>query len=205
MKRKDCLEKLVARVPEDTIMVANLGNTSTLLMELRPSDANLYPMNLGCCTGVGLGVAMALPHRKVIVLDGDGNLLLNLSALPDLANENPGNLAIIVFDNECYEASGAQPTATAGAADLEVIARGSGIKNSRTVRDLKELDRAIGDILTASEPVFVVAKVERDGEAIHMPFGHNATEIKFRFVRYIEGTEKINIIPKARGARIDLT
>ena len=80
MKRYDCLKALASVVRENDLVVTNLGNTMHEWLSLRPSRANLYNMNLGQCTPVALGLALALPHRRVIALDGDGNLLLVLAA-----------------------------------------------------------------------------------------------------------------------------
>jgi sulfopyruvate decarboxylase subunit beta len=113
MKRIDCLKALAEITKDDDLVVTNLGNTPHEWLSVRPSRANLYGMNLGQCTPVALGLALALPHRRVFALDGDGNLLLNLGSLADTAHRKPSNLRIIVFDNEAYESPGGMPTATA--------------------------------------------------------------------------------------------
>ena len=118
MKRIDCLKVLAGITRENDLVVTNLGNTPHEWQSVRPSRANLYGMNLGECTPVALGLALALPNRRVIALDGDGNLLLNLASLADTAYHNPANLRIIVFDNQAYESPGGMPTATAHGVDL---------------------------------------------------------------------------------------
>ena len=77
MKRFDCLKALAAVVRDDDLVVTNLGNTMHEWLTLRPSRANLYNMNLGQCTPVAFGLALALPHRRILALDGDGILLLS--------------------------------------------------------------------------------------------------------------------------------
>ena len=89
MKRYDCLKALASVVREDDLVVTNLGNTMHEWLSVRPSRANLYNMNLGQCTPVALGLALALPHSRVIALDGDGNLLMNLASLADVAYHKP--------------------------------------------------------------------------------------------------------------------
>src|SRR5215467_14805768 len=130
MKRIDCLKVLAGITRENDLVVTNLGNTPHEWQSVRPSRANLYGMNLGECTPVALGLALALPHRRVFALDGDGNLLLNLASLADTAYHKPANLRIIVFDNEAYESPGGMPTATAHGVDLVRVAKGSGIQKS---------------------------------------------------------------------------
>ena len=99
---------------------------------------NLLVGMMGCATGVGMGLALALPHRRVIVLESDGSVLLSLFNLPTLGNLNLSNLTVFVFDNEVYSGSTmSEPTATAGKTDLAAIARASGIENAVTVHDIE--------------------------------------------------------------------
>lgn len=202
MKRYDCLRSLFSKMPDDVIVVGNLGDTTSHILMLRRSEANVFPINLGSCAAVGLGLALGLPHRRVVVLDGDGNLLLNLAVLADVANQGPRNLSLVVLDNQCYQSGGGLPSATAGLADLAGIAREAGIRNSRTIKDMKEFEAAVDDILQAPGPLVVVAKIEKDEEMVQPPVTYNAMENKFKFIRYIERTEGIGIIAKSRGARV---
>ncbi len=202
MKRLDCLKSLFSKMADDVIVVGNVGDTTTLMLTLRPSNANVYAANLGSCSSIGLGVALALPHRRVVVLDGDGNLLLNLAVLADIANQAPKNLSIVVQDNELYQSGGNVPSATAGFADLAGIAQKAGIKNSRIVRAIEEFDSAVGEILEGSGPVLVVAKIERESERPQSPVAFNPTESKFRFVRYIEESEGVRILTRTQGSKI---
>lgn len=202
MKRYDCIQALVPKLSEDAIVVSTLGNTADMLQKLRLSEANLYPMNLGCCTAVAMGLALALPHRRVVALDGDGNLLLNLSVLADLANLAPPNLAIIVFDNESYESGGGLPTATAGKVDLAAIAKAAGVNHANTARTLKDFEQAADKLINASETAFLVAKVEKDGQPFLPPMAYNYQENKFRFARYIEKTEGVKLIAHTLGSKV---
>jgi hypothetical protein len=138
MKRFDCLKSLAPLLDPKTIVVTNVGPICREWNALRPSDANLLQVNLGLCAAVGLGIAVALPHRQVVMLDGDGNLLLNLASLADLANQNLNNIIHIVLDNESYEGGGGLKSATAGKADLAAIAHGAGIVNATVVTTVDE-------------------------------------------------------------------
>lgn len=204
MKRFDCMQILVSKLAEDSIVVSTLANTAHMLQKLRPSDANFFPLNLGCCTATALGLALALPHRRIVALDSDGNMLLNLSVLPDLANQGPPNLGIVVFDNEAYDASGGLPSATAGKADIAALAKAAGIDQPVTCRSLAEFEQSVEELLNASETAFLVAKVEKDGQFFNPPTPYNFQENKFRFVRYIEKTEGVTMITRLDHLKVIL-
>ena len=91
MKRYDCLQSIAALVG-DAIAVSSAGGVTLEWSNVRPSDANLRVRTLGLCSSIGLGLAMTLPRRKILVLDGDGALLLNLSSLPTLGWQRPPNI-----------------------------------------------------------------------------------------------------------------
>ena len=189
MKRFECLKALAAAVRDDDLVVTNLGNTMHEWLSLRPSRANLYNMNLGQCTPVALGLALALPHRRVIALDGDGNLLLNLVSLADVSHRKPANLKIFVFDNEAYESPGGMPSATAHGVDLVQIAKGCGIERSFPAASAEEFKDCVG-LIEPSGLLFVNAKIEM-GSIERPPYGSIDFKFnKYQFAIYIEETEK---------------
>src|SRR6187397_2032941 len=117
MRRFDCLKSLAA-VVDDALVVSSAGAMTLEWNSLHPSDGNFRVRTLGLCSSIALGMALGLPERRIIALDGDGSLLMNLSSLPTIARMKPKNLLHIVFDNEVYEASGSKKTATGSGADL---------------------------------------------------------------------------------------
>src|SRR2546427_4509360 len=129
MRRFDCLKALSGEA-KDALVVSSAGATTLEWNALRPSDGNFRVRTLGLCSSIALGMALGLPHRKVIALDGDGSLLMNLCSLPTIARMNPKNLIHLVFDNEVYEASGSKKTATGAGTDLVSVAQAPGIKNA---------------------------------------------------------------------------
>jgi sulfopyruvate decarboxylase subunit beta len=135
-----------------------------------------------------LGLALALPNRKVIALDGDGSLLLNLGILPVLAQERPPNLLILVFDNGLYESGGNTPTLSGSGADLAAIARGAGIKQAEIIDSLEQFEENIPASLQRATFQFYVIRVKPGGLPI-TPKGMSGVENKFRFIRHIEATE----------------
>jgi thiamine pyrophosphate-dependent acetolactate synthase large subunit-like protein len=194
MKRFDCLKSLAPLLDAKTIVVTNIGPICREWNALRPSDANLLQVNLGLCAAVGLGIAVSLPHRQVVMLDGDGNLLLNLASLADLANQNLKNVVHIVLDNEAYEGGGGLKSATAGKADLAAIARGAGIANASVVTTVAEFETAARYGISNPGHHFIVAKVEKGSVAGLPTLTLDGKEGKYRFARYIESTEGVEIL-----------
>ncbi|HSF56561.1 MAG TPA: thiamine pyrophosphate-dependent enzyme [Candidatus Binatia bacterium] len=194
MKRFECLKILASMIDPKTIVVANIGPISREWNALRPSDANLLQVNLGLCGAVGLGVSVSLPHRQVVILDGDGNLLLNLASLADMANQNLSNTVHFVLDNEAYEGGGGLRSATAGKADLSAIARGAGVPQTAVVTSLEEFESIARRSLGGAGHHFIVAKVEK-GSVPQLPtLTLDGKEAKYRFARYIETTEGVQIL-----------
>ena len=142
---------------------------------------------------MALGLALALPHRKVVAFDGDGSLLLNLGSLATIANQHPKNLIHIVFDNESYESSRGAPTATAGQADLAAVARGCGFANVITVKTLVEFEQGFLRALKSKDLYFILAKVEA-GVGDVPAAALDSQENKYLFVRYIEKSENVKIL-----------
>jgi hypothetical protein len=122
-------------------------------------------------------------------------VLLNLGVMTTLANKRPANLTVIVFDNQCYIATGGLPTATAGVTDLAAIANGAGIQNSCSLTALDEFEREARATLGRKRPNYIVDKVEAVGK--RMSTDMYGKEGKYCFVRYIERTEGIKIIGTA--------
>lgn len=159
MKRYDCLCAIAPHFG-DELVVTNLGAVRHEWQALRPHPGNYHLQNLGLTSSMALGLALALPHRKVVAFDGDGSLLLNLGSLATIANQHPKNLVHVVFDNECYESSRGAPTATAGQADLAAIARGCGIANVLTAKTLDEFENGFLRAFKGNDLYFIHAKVE---------------------------------------------
>jgi sulfopyruvate decarboxylase subunit beta len=194
VKRFDCLKILAGMLSPGALVVANVGPISREWNALRPSDANLLQVNLGLCAAVGMGLAVSLPHRRVVILDGDGNLLLNLASLADMANQEVKNVVHIVLDNEAYEGGGGLRSATAGKADLALIAQGAGIKNAHVATGLDVFDKLAQEALQSVEHHFIVAKVEQ-GSVPKLPtLTLDGKEAKYRFARYIEQSEGKQIL-----------
>jgi thiamine pyrophosphate-dependent acetolactate synthase large subunit-like protein len=192
MKRFDCL-KLIAAEAKDALVVSSAGAMTLEWNTLRPGDGNFRVRTLGLCSSIALGMALGLPHRRIIALDGDGSLLMNLCSLPTIARMQPGNLLHIVFDNEVYEASGSKKTATGCGTDLVGMARAAGIRNAAWANTLEDFARAVSSALTKDEVCFLGVKVGTERSDV-APYPMDEVENKYRFIRYVETTEKIEIL-----------
>lgn len=192
MKRFDCL-KMVASQAGDSLVVSSAGAMTLEWNALRPSDGNFRVRTLGLCSSIALGMAVGLPHRKIIALDGDGSLLMNLCSLPTIARMRPKNLMHIVFDNEVYEASGSKRTATGCGTDLVGIAAAAGISNSRWAKSIDEFTEAVGEAIKGSDVYFIGVKVTTERTQVP-PYPVDEVENKYRFIRHVEKTEKIEIL-----------
>ncbi len=148
----------------DALIVSNLGSNTYDLHALGHRPANFYMWGaMGLTASVGLGLALARPERRVIVLDGDGSLLMNLGALATAAAQAPGNLVHIVWVNGLWQETGGQPIATAGAADLAAIGRGAGLRRVVAVDDPDGLDAALARAMAEPGPWLLVARLQETG------------------------------------------
>jgi len=200
MIRYECLELLAARMTDQLVVTSQSGQRIEWA-HLSHHEGNLLVGMMGCAIGVGLGLALALPHRKVIVLDSDGSVLLSLFNLATLGNLQPKNLVVYVFDNGVYSGSRiSYPTATSGNTDLAAMAKGAGIKNALAIRDVEEFKKKGLGALERSELAFVVCKVEESLMHREIPRPNtDLAENKYTFVRYLERTEKKTIPFIGRG------
>src|ERR1700730_9290965 len=193
MKRFECLQA-IAPLVKDELFVTTAGGATSEWNAVRPSDGNIQFKTLGLCSSIGLGLAIALPKRKVFVFDGDGALWMNLGSLATIGLHQPKNLIHICWDNKQYESSGGEPTvSTAGNIDFAGIAGSAGIHSSRVVATVDELREAVSYALRHDGPHFICASIEA-GRAEAPPLRYDELENKYRFIRYIEETEGTNIL-----------
>jgi sulfopyruvate decarboxylase subunit beta len=191
VKRHECLKE-IADLVGDALVVVCVGGTSSEWNAYHPSDGNLRCWTLGLTSSIALGMALGLPQRRVIALDGDGSLLMNLCGLPTAMRKKPKNLIHVVFDNGIYESSGGTKTATADGVDFAAVAKGVGIKNAFSASSVSEFKNLFTDALARWEHTFICARVE-PGRGEVPPWPWPDVENKYRFSRYVEQTEGISI------------
>lgn len=188
-------QSLAKRI-DDELIVCSIGRVTIEWRKASPErEGNFFGVYMSGATAISTGLALALPHRKVIALDGDGALLMNLSVLLTIGHKLPANLTVIVGDNQAYEQTRSVPTFTASSADIEMIAKGAGISKTHTVHTVAEFNAALDARDSGpSGPTIIVMKmsgeqITDDGLYISMDIVEN----KYRFGRYIEKTEGITI------------
>jgi len=196
MRRFECMRALAARL-EHELVILSLGSSVDEWYNAAPHmrSASLFQQQLGCVTSQAFGLAIGLPHRRVVSLDTDGGMMFSLGILATLANEQPPNLLTVVWDNECYQSIGGPPTHTAsGRVDIAAIARGAGLQHAYVARNLATFDRYCAEGLAANQPYLVVAKVEAVVESGIRRKHSDGREDKYIFVRHVEETEGITIM-----------
>lgn len=159
MRRDECLEVL-ARHRTNEIVVA-VYKAAQEWIYIAPSDLNYtFTGAMGQGSSHALGLALGRPDRRVVVLDGDGSLLMNLGSLVTIAHAAPRNLVHCLCENGTYETNGSVPIPGAGRVDFAGLARAAGYPRTYEFADLRQWDRDVGRILTEDGPVFVDLKVE---------------------------------------------
>ena len=166
MHRFSATKMLLSQIG-DLPVVANLGPTTDELWHAGHRDRNFYTYgSMGLCSSIALGMALSCDER-VVSLDGDGSLLMNMGTIATIGREKPANLLVVVWDNEQWAQTGFQPSHTAFNTDLEEVAQGCGIVKTATVWDEEELATVFAQALEEEGPWFIVAKVQEEDE--YMP------------------------------------
>jgi len=159
MNHEECFKLLAQRVKPDDIVLPTYS-TAFYWIDLRPSPLNYTSHGaMGLASSHGLGLALGRPDRRIIVLDGDGSLLMNLGSLVTIGNAAPKNFIHFVSENGSYEANGGHPIPGRDKISFAAMARAAGYRNAYEFSDLDALERDIDGILTQEGPVFVTLKI----------------------------------------------
>lgn len=180
LNRHETICRTVARLDDRDAVIGGIGNTNFDLWASGRRPANFYMLgSMGLAFPIALGVALAQPSRRVVALEGDGSLLMQLGCLSTIAVKAPANLTMILFDNGMYQITGGQGTATAHGADLIEIARASGLAQSRWARNEEDFDQLFSEALEKNGPSLIgvptdaakaVGVTERDPAKIRIAF-----------------------------------
>lgn len=179
MKRRDAIANIMKCI-EDELVICNIGFPSRELYDIKDRDENFYMIgSMGLASSIGLGLALARPDKDIVVIDGDGSLLMNMGSLATVFANNPHNLTWIVIDNGAYGSTGNQDT-YAQMLDLSEIAKGVGFKNSFRFEDID-----LREIIKNDDSSFIVYETE-PGNSKAPIIDLTPVEIKNRFMKTIE-------------------
>src|SRR6202163_203186 len=159
MKRDECF-RILARHVTDEIVIASYS-AAVEWYELNPRPLNYFSVGaMGLASSHGLGLALGRPDQRILVLDGDGSLLMNLGSLVSIAAAAPRNLIHFVCHNGTYEANGGHPIPNPDV-DFSGLAKASGYAQCHEFSELASFEQQIGHVLRQDGPVFATLKVER--------------------------------------------
>jgi thiamine pyrophosphate-dependent acetolactate synthase large subunit-like protein len=169
LQRREVVQALLADRGE-LLVVAGLGSTAWDCTAAGDS-ALTFPMwgAMGSAAMTGLGLALAQPQRRVLVLTGDGEMLMGLGSLATIGVQRPGNLTLVVIDNERYGETGMQATHTAHGVDLAAMARAAGFASGILVRDAAGVARLRRSIHQDAGPHFAQIKVAAAKDPLVLP------------------------------------
>jgi len=197
LQRRPLVKQLLDNAGDDLLVIAGLGSSNWDITAAgdRPLNMPLWG-SMGAPVGMGLGLALAQPTKRVLVITGDGDMLMSLGSLATVATQMPENLAIVVLDNEKFGETGNQathtsprnngPTDSGAGTDLAMIARGCGIADATTVRESSEVAELVKDVRSKKGPVFRLVKVMVEKLEFVMP-PQDGAHLKDRFRQALLG------------------
>ena len=182
LDRRLLLKKILKDRPENLLVVSGLGSSTWDLTAAGDHHKNFCFIGaMGQAGAFALGLAMAQKDKRILLVTGDGELLMSLGILATIANQAPKNLVLLVMDNESYAETGGQPTATAGPTDLEQVARGCGIEITATFRYENDGGKVHEMVHSGSGPIFINAKVRATPPTLVFPHSFDGVTAIDRF------------------------
>lgn len=182
--RSRAIEAVLGLLTDQPVIICN-GFPSREAFKLRDRPTHFYMIgSMGVAPAIGLGVALVKPDKKVIVLDGDGNVLMGMGTLATIGALKPKNFIHVVLDNEVYGSTGNQPTFSR-VVRLDQVAKAAGYVNVERVREREDLVYELKDMLGKDGPSFLLVKVTEQAEDVdRVPL--EPVEITQRFKKAIE-------------------
>jgi thiamine pyrophosphate-dependent acetolactate synthase large subunit-like protein len=166
MNRFDITKRMVSRLHHDEAVIGGIGYTNFDLWAAGQRPQNFYMLgSMGLAAPIALGVALAQPRRKVIALEGDGSILMQLGSLATIAGRRQANLAVVIMDNGTYQITGGQITSTELGADIVAIARGAGIAQSAWAADEAAFEELIDLALREDGPWLIGCRIDKEKPA----------------------------------------
>jgi len=182
LHRRATVKFLLADRPQRLLVVAGLGSSTWDVCAAGDDPRNFCFIGaMGQAAPFALGLAIAQPDKAVVLITGDGEILMSLGILATIANQAPRNLCIVILDNEAYGETGGQATATAGPTDLELVARGAGIAKTTTITVESELS-ALREIIRSGDDLhFANIKIAAEKLPLIFPYSFDGVTAINRF------------------------
>lgn len=188
MLRRDALHAVYDKLATGAVITI-MGAVAAELQSLGHRPNFFYLQHgMGLASSIGLGIALSRPQLPVVVIDGDGSVLMNLGGLTTLARYRPRNLLHVIFDNESLLSVGGFPTATASGTDLAAVAAAAGVPRTATVRSVDAFVAAFDEARAASDLTTIVAKVEAVGPSAFVA-DLGLLENRFAFARHLKAIQ----------------
>lgn len=171
MRRDECLRALARHVNDEDIVVA-VFTSAFEWIKIRPSPLNyIFTGAMGLGSSHALGLALGRPDKRVIVLDGDGSLLMNLGSLVTVANAAPKNLIHFVLENGTYEANGSHPIPGRDTVEFAGLAKSAGYRVVESFDHQGVFEQGVGTFLEQTGPIFATLKIV-PGLPPELDYGH---------------------------------
>jgi sulfopyruvate decarboxylase subunit beta len=191
--REDYYQSLADNLPEETLVVTSLGNASYLWATVRDAPENFYLEDaMGLALPLALGLAVAQPDRKVVVVEGDGGLLMHMGGLVTVGAVAPNNLTILLIQNGVHAASGGQALTNAEL-DIANIARAMGLKYAENITSVKEFQSALVPAVKGDGPALLALATEPDLDAVIPPVMLDPVVTKRRFMEAVSAPRYVSI------------
>jgi thiamine pyrophosphate-dependent acetolactate synthase large subunit-like protein len=187
MNREQAIKEIIEVVKNEPniLIISSTGLISRQLFQLHDSPQNFYMVgSMGLASSIALGLASVIKDKKILILEGDGSLLMNLNSIASIGYYSPQNIIHIVLDNESYDSSGGEPTITK-IINLDKVAEAVGYKFVKKVSSLFEIHSTLDEAMSKEGPVFILIKIEKGGER-NLPRILNLEEVKSRFMEFIK-------------------
>ena len=182
VKGTEAFELILPLLKDEPVVHAN-GFICRESFKTEDREGNFYMIgSMGLASSIGLGVALCRPDKKVIIFDGDGNVLMSMGTLAMIAATAPKNLVHIVFDNQVYESTGSQRSLSESV-PLEEVARSAGYPVALKVTQKEDLQPAVEKLMAGEGPGFLLIKVDPDFDPKTGRVTHTPEEIKARFMK----------------------
>ena len=163
MNRFDLIQRMVRLLRHEEAVIGGIGYSNFDLWAAERRPQNFYMLgSMGLACPIAFGVALAQPRRRVIALEGDGSILMQLGSLATIAAQRPRNLTIVLLDNGAYQITGGQPAASALGTDLVAMARGAGLAQSAWAADEGDFEEQIARALAEDGPWVIGCRIDNE-------------------------------------------